>query len=73
MIKQIISNTLTRKAAAESQELIRLRWQKAMLERAIAEKEEVERGRNDEIRCHMHVPEVKNFSESKRHLEIQYF
>lgn len=36
-------------------------------------KEEVERGRNDEIRCHMHVPEVKNFSESKRHLEIQYF
>lgn len=38
MIKQIISNTLTAKAAAESQELIRLRWQKAMLERAIAEK-----------------------------------
>ena len=36
-------------------------------------KEEAERGRNDEIRCHMHVPEVKNFSESKRHLEIQYF
>lgn len=37
-IKQMISNTLIRKAAAESQELIRLRWQKAMLERAIAEK-----------------------------------
>ena len=28
MIKQIISNTLTRKAAAESQELIRLRWKR---------------------------------------------
>lgn len=38
MIKQIISNTLTTKAEAESQEVIRLRWQKAMLERAIAEK-----------------------------------
>lgn len=38
MIKQIISNTLTAKATAESQEVIRLRWQKAMLERAIAEK-----------------------------------
>lgn len=38
MIKQMISNTLTRKATAESQEVIRLRWQKAMLERAIAEK-----------------------------------
>ena len=38
MLKQMISNTLTRKAAAESQEEIRLRWQKAMLERAIAEK-----------------------------------
>jgi|GEM_PF-6172006 hypothetical protein len=38
MLKQMISNTLTRKAAAESQEVIRLRWQKAMLERAIAEK-----------------------------------
>lgn len=38
MLKQIISNTLTAKATAESQELIRLRWQKAMLERAIAEK-----------------------------------
>jgi hypothetical protein len=37
-IKQMITNTLTRKAAAESQELIRLRWQKAMLERAIAKK-----------------------------------
>lgn len=37
-IKQIISNTLTAKATAESQEVIRLRWQKAMLERAIAEK-----------------------------------
>lgn len=37
-IKQIISNTLTRKATAESQEVIRLRWQKAMLESAIAEK-----------------------------------
>lgn len=36
-------------------------------------KEEAERGRNDKIRCHMHVPEVKNFSESKRHLEIQYY
>lgn len=36
-------------------------------------KEKAERGRNDKIRCHMHVPEVKNFSESKRHLEIQYF
>ena len=41
MIKQIISNTLTRKADAESQELIRLRWQKAMLERAIAEKKKL--------------------------------
>lgn len=38
MLKQMITNTLTRKAAAESQELIRLRWQKAMLEQAIAEK-----------------------------------
>ena len=38
MLKQMISNTLTRKATAESQEVIRLRWQKAMLERAIAEK-----------------------------------
>lgn len=38
MIKQMITNTLTRKATAESQELIRLRWQKARLERAIAEK-----------------------------------
>lgn len=38
MIKQIITNTLTDKAAAESQEVIRLRWQKAILERAIAEK-----------------------------------
>lgn len=38
MLKQIISNTLTAKATAESQEVIRLRWQKAMLERAIAEK-----------------------------------
>lgn len=34
----MISNTLTAKATAESQEVIRLRWQKAMLERAIAEK-----------------------------------
>lgn len=38
MIKQMITNTLTAKAAAESQEVIRLRWQKAILERAIAEK-----------------------------------
>ena len=38
MLKQMISNTLTAKATAESQEVIRLRWQKAMLERAIAEK-----------------------------------
>lgn len=38
MLKQMISNKLTAKAAAESQELIRLRWQKAILERAIAEK-----------------------------------
>lgn len=38
MIKQMITNTLTSKATAESQELIRLRWQKAILERAIAEK-----------------------------------
>lgn len=38
MIKQMITNTLTRKATAESQEVISLRWQKAMLERAIAEK-----------------------------------
>jgi hypothetical protein len=38
MLKQMITNTLTRKAAAESQEVIRLRWQKAILERAIAEK-----------------------------------
>lgn len=38
MLKQMISSTLTRKAAAESQEVIRLRWQKAILERAIAEK-----------------------------------
>ena len=36
MLKQMITNTLTRKAAAESQEVIRLRWQKAILERAIA-------------------------------------
>lgn len=34
----MITNTLTSKATAESQELIRLRWQKAILERAIAEK-----------------------------------
>ena len=40
-IKQMISNKLTARATAESQELIRLRWQKAMLERAIAEKKRV--------------------------------
>lgn len=32
---------INQKAAAESQELIRLRWQKAMLERAIAEKKKL--------------------------------
>lgn len=41
MIKQMVTNTLTRKATAESQEVIRLRWQKAMLERAIAEKKKL--------------------------------
>ena len=38
MLKQMITNTLTARATAESQEVIRLRWQKARLERAIAEK-----------------------------------
>lgn len=38
MLKQMITDKLTAKATAESQEVIRLRWQKAMLERAIAEK-----------------------------------
>ena len=38
MLKQMISNKLTARATAESQEVIRLRWQKARLERAIAEK-----------------------------------
>ena len=35
--------------------------------------EEAERCWNDEIRCHRHVPDVKNFSDSKCHFEIQYF
>lgn len=38
MLKQMITDKLIRKATEESQEVIRLRWQKAMLERAIAEK-----------------------------------
>ena len=38
MLKQMITDKLIRKATAESQEVIRLRWQKATLERAIAEK-----------------------------------
>ena len=38
MIKQIISNALIKKYNKEHQELIKLRWKKAMLERAIAQK-----------------------------------
>lgn len=42
-IKQMIQNQLDKKAEAEHQELIRLRWQKAMLERAIAEKKSAQK------------------------------